>query len=95
MNNPENSDGRGVKKKEIYKLFPNCYISLKRITLAPPITRFIAPYSYLACYLLEKLKIFNTHYIGIIKKGETVFVSFEFYMNPCFLPIVKILCQNI
>jgi len=64
MNNPKNPDVRGVKKKEIYGLFPDCDINLNRITLAPPITRPIAPYSFLACYLLEKLKI----YIGIIKK---------------------------
>jgi ubiquinone/menaquinone biosynthesis C-methylase UbiE len=67
-NNPKNSDVRGVKKKDIYKLFPDCKIYLKRITLAPPLARAIAPYSYLACYLLENLKIFNTHYIGIIKR---------------------------
>ena len=72
MNNPKNPDVRGVKRYEIYKLFPKCDIYLKRITLAPPSTRILASYSWLACYFLEKLKIFNTHYLGIIKKGETV-----------------------
>ena len=71
MNNPNNQEVLGVKKKEIYELFPNCEIFLNSITLAPPITRLIAPYSYLACYLLKKLKIFNTHYVGIIKKRHT------------------------
>jgi len=68
MNNPKNPDVRGVKKKEIYELFPKCEIYLKRITLAPPLTRFIAKYSFLLCYIIEKLKFLNTHYIGIIKK---------------------------
>ena len=68
MDNPRNPDVKGVKKKEIYELFSNCDIYLKRITLAPPLTRAIAPYSYLVCYLLEKLQIFNTHYIGVIRK---------------------------
>jgi ubiquinone/menaquinone biosynthesis C-methylase UbiE len=68
MNNPKNPDVRGVKKKEIHELFPGCEIHLKRITLAPPLIRLIAPYSWLACYLLEKLKVFNTHYLGVIKK---------------------------
>jgi hypothetical protein len=68
-NNPKNPDVRGVKKKEIYELFPSV-IYLNRITLAPPITRLLAPYSYLACYLLEKVKIFNTHYLGIIKNNH-------------------------
>ena len=67
-NNQKNPDVRGVKKKEIYELFPNCEIRLEQITLAPPLTRMIAPYSYFTCYLLEKLKVFNTHYIGVIIK---------------------------
>ncbi|MBI4686404.1 MAG: methyltransferase domain-containing protein [Nitrospirae bacterium] len=71
MNNPKNPDVRGVKKKEIYELFPNCSIGLNRITLAPPIARLIAPYSLLACYILERLKIFNTHYMGVIKRKAT------------------------
>ena len=68
MDNPKNPDVKGVKKREIYELFPGCDIYLKRITLAPPLTRVIAPYSWLLCYLLEKLKILNTHYLGVIRK---------------------------
>jgi ubiquinone/menaquinone biosynthesis C-methylase UbiE len=67
-NNPRNPDVKGVPKKEIFELFPNCRIYLKRITLAPPLVRIIAPYSYLVCYFLEKFRIFNTHYLGIIRK---------------------------
>lgn len=69
MNNPRNPDVRGVKKKEIYELLPDCDISLKRITLAPPLTRIIAPYSWLVCYLLEELKFLNTHYLAVIRKS--------------------------
>ncbi len=68
MNNPQNKDVRAIKKKEIRELFSNCDIYVNRITLAPPIVRMIAPYSWLISYLLEKLKIFNTHYIGVISK---------------------------
>jgi len=68
MNNPKNPDVRGVKKKEIVQLFPSCRIELHRITLAPPLGRIVAKYSWLVCYLLERLKIFNTHYLGIIQK---------------------------
>ncbi len=72
MNNPKNPDVRGVKKHEIHHLFPSCRIDFRRITLAPPLVRKIASYSWLACYLLEKLKIFNTHYLGIIQKSLPV-----------------------
>jgi len=68
INNPSNSDVRGVSKKEIQKLFPSCRINLSRITLAPPIVRRLAPYSWLACSILERFKILNTHYLGVIRK---------------------------
>lgn len=68
MNNPRNPDVQGLKKPEIFQLFPNCRIELKRITLAPPLARFLAPYSLLTCYLLERVKVFNSHYLGIIRK---------------------------
>lgn len=68
MDNPANPDVRGVKKAEIAALFPDCKISLKRITLAPPLTRMIAPFSIISCQLLEKLRILNTHYLGYIRK---------------------------
>lgn len=68
MNNPRNSDVQGINKWEIFRLFPNCQIDLSRITLAPPLSRLLAPYSLLLCYLLEQCKILNTHYLGIIRK---------------------------
>lgn len=34
INNTQNPDVKGVKKKEIYELFPNCDIFFKRILLA-------------------------------------------------------------
>jgi SAM-dependent methyltransferase len=69
VNNPYNPDVRGIKKREIHQLFPHCRIDLRRITLAPPLTRLIAPYSWLACYLLEKVPWLCTHYLGVIQKG--------------------------
>jgi len=68
VNNPRNPDVKRIGKKDIYDIFPNCEIYLKRIILAPPITRLIACRLQLVCYILEKLKIFNTHYIGIINR---------------------------
>ena len=72
VNNPINPDVRGVKKQEIFHLFPSCQIEIHRITLAPPLVRLISRHSWLACYLLERLKIFNTHYLGIIQKSVPV-----------------------
>jgi ubiquinone/menaquinone biosynthesis C-methylase UbiE len=69
INNPSNPDVRGVTADEIKSLFPGCSIHLKRITLAPPLTRMLAPFSLAACQFLEKIRFFNTHYLGIIRRS--------------------------
>jgi ubiquinone/menaquinone biosynthesis C-methylase UbiE len=69
-NNPRNPDVRGVKKQEIHQLFIGHRITLRRITLAPPLARLIAPHSWLACYLLERVPLLCTHYLGVIQKGS-------------------------
>jgi ubiquinone/menaquinone biosynthesis C-methylase UbiE len=69
MNNPRNRDVKGVKLAEIKKLFPGCYIRVQRITLAPPISRRVAPYSWLLCYFLSRIPWLCTHYIGTIHKN--------------------------
>jgi ubiquinone/menaquinone biosynthesis C-methylase UbiE len=69
VNNPWNRDVRGVKRREIYQLFPDCRIELKGITLLPHLARLLSPHSYLGCCLLEKLPPLCTHYLGTIRKG--------------------------
>lgn len=68
VNNPRNPDVQGINKRKINQLFSGCRIKLRRITLAPPLARLLAPYSLLTCYLLERFKVFNTHYLGVIRK---------------------------
>ena len=68
-NNPWNHDVRGVKKKEIKTLFPQCEIKLQRTTLVPPLVRGLAPYSWLSCSVLETLPFLRTHYLGVIRKS--------------------------
>lgn len=68
VNNPWNRDVRGVRRSEIARLFPDCRIELQAATLIPPLARRLAPYSYLGCYLLEKIPLFCTHYLGAIQK---------------------------
>jgi ubiquinone/menaquinone biosynthesis C-methylase UbiE len=71
VNNPWNADVQGVKRQEINHLFQNCNIYLERITLLPPLTRLLAPYSYLLCCLLEKFPPLCTHYLGIVRKRSS------------------------
>jgi SAM-dependent methyltransferase len=66
--NPRNPNVKGVCAKEIQDLFPRHVLQLKRITLAPPVARFIVPKSWIFAEILEKLVFLNTHYLGIIRK---------------------------
>jgi ubiquinone/menaquinone biosynthesis C-methylase UbiE len=65
--NPTNKQTRGLDLKEIQTSFPDCRLDAHRITLAPPITRRLAPVSWGLCLLLEAMKIFNTHYLVVIR----------------------------
>ena len=69
INNPGNPDIRGIRKHEIAHLFPDCRINLHSASVAPPLSRLLAPYSWLGCYALERLRIFNTHYLGVIQRN--------------------------
>lgn len=69
ISKPTNPDTRGVRRKEIEGLFPNCTFDFHRINLAPPITRLIALRSFLLCYMLELIPWLRTHYIVAIKKS--------------------------
>lgn len=65
--NPTNPQTKGIRKPEIKNLFPDCDFKFKKITLAPPISRRLVPVSWILALLLEKLTIFNTHYLVAIR----------------------------
>ena len=68
VNNPNNPGVRRVSRSEIRRLFPSCHVTLKPITLAPPLARLIAPWSVTLCHILEVFRPLCTHYIGCIRK---------------------------
>jgi SAM-dependent methyltransferase len=65
--NPTNQQTRGIHPVEIRRLFPNCAYEFHKITLAPPLARRIVPFSWSLALFLESLKIFNTHYLAVIR----------------------------
>jgi ubiquinone/menaquinone biosynthesis C-methylase UbiE len=70
VNNPWNPHVRGVKKREIRQLFPGCGIELQRLTLVPVLARWLVPRSWLLAYLLGKIPLLCTHYLGVIRKRQ-------------------------
>lgn len=68
VNNPRNPDVRGVRKREIFSLFNGCRFDLQRMTLVPPVLRWVAPRSWFVTYVLSHVPPFCTHYMGVITK---------------------------
>lgn len=66
--NPRNPAVVGIPQKDMQHLFQHrgVHFDFRRVTLAPPLSRLIAPRAQWLAALLESLKILNTHYIGII-----------------------------
>ena len=65
--NPTNPQTRGIRPTEIHRLFPGCTFEFQRITLAPPIARRLVPISWQLSAFLEKLTVFNSHYLVAIQ----------------------------
>jgi ubiquinone/menaquinone biosynthesis C-methylase UbiE len=64
--NPTNKQTRGIGLKELKHLFPGADYDYRKVTLAPPLARSFAGQSRIACELLERLRLLNTHYLAII-----------------------------
>ena len=66
--NPNNKNVKGMNKKIIKELFPRCSLNIKRITLAPPISRFISNSSVYLHRFLHCFMFLRTHYFVTLKK---------------------------
>ena len=69
--NPTNKQTVGIRPKKIQQFFPNCDLTLRRVTLAPPLSRLLVPGSWTLASLVEKLRLLNTHYLGVIRPKST------------------------
>lgn len=66
VGNPSNANLRGVGKAEISRLFPGFERRLRRITLAPPVARWIVPASVFIAEMMERTTLLNTQYVGLL-----------------------------
>lgn len=68
FNNPQNPSILGLDKRCVRNLFPGCAIAAKRVTLAPPLARAVAPVSWSLALSLEKLPFLRSHLLAVIQK---------------------------
>ena len=67
---PDNPAVRPIHPREVQTLFPKGSLVARRVTLAPPITRRLAGWSWLCCELFALLPWLRTHDLILIRKGE-------------------------
>ena len=68
VNNPKNKNVKKVSKSELFRLFPELRGAAKSVTLAPPLTRVLAPRSWALASVLESIPPFRTHLLGVLVK---------------------------
>ncbi len=64
--NPRNPSVRGIRVVEIRRLFPDLTLSSARVTLAPPLARFVVPRAPALAALLESARLLNTHVLALL-----------------------------
>lgn len=68
VNNPKNNNVKKVGKSELFRLFPELKGAAKFVTLAPPLTRVLAPRSWALASVLESIAPLRTHLLGVLLK---------------------------
>lgn len=70
VNNPRNPDVRGIGREAVRALFPSLRGTVRSVTLAPPLARFIAPRSWWMATVLEEIPLLRTHLIAVLQKNR-------------------------
>jgi ubiquinone/menaquinone biosynthesis C-methylase UbiE len=68
VDNPRNPNVRGVPRREVLGLFPSLQGSIRRVTLAAPLVRLVAPRAWWLAELLEALPFLRTHLVAVLVK---------------------------
>ena len=66
--NPGNRDTRGIGLGELRALYDGCAVDARRVTLAPPIMRRLAPRSMSVCRALVAVLLLRSHLLAAITK---------------------------
>lgn len=67
-NNPRNPHVRRVGRREVRALFPELSGQIQSVTLAPPLARAIAPWSWTLATVLQAMPWLRTHLLAVLEK---------------------------
>ena len=68
-NSPANRQVRKVSRAELRSLFPELSGRIRSVTLAPPISRLIAPWSWTLAALCQAVPLLRTHLLAVLVKS--------------------------
>ena len=68
VDNPRNRDVHGVDRRELSRLYPGWQLDVRRVTLAPPVARFLAPRMWTVAAALSAIPFLCTHYAGTLRR---------------------------
>jgi SAM-dependent methyltransferase len=70
VDSPGNASFVGISRRDIGALFPHCRVQLQSVTLAPPLARWLAPRSFVACRVAGALPFLRTHWLAFIRRSD-------------------------
>lgn len=68
FDNPRNSNVKSIKANELRQLFPGFKTYIRRVTLAPPLARFIVRRNRTLAVFLSAIPLLRTHLLGLLFK---------------------------
>lgn len=68
INNPGNKNVQKINRSKLSELFPELKGAVRSVTLAPPLTRLLAPRSWVLASVLELFPPLRTHLLGVLVK---------------------------
>lgn len=68
VSNPSNPDVKGVRLGELKASFPGCKYYSKKLTLLPPLARFVGSYSMFLCSVLSVFPFLRMHRMTAFQK---------------------------
>ena len=66
---PGNPAVRGLRRRELAELFPGFELRWRRVTLAPPLVRLLAPRAWGLGTALQSLRVLDTHALAVLRRA--------------------------